>query len=260
MRKSRTKKLMAGFLALVLTFSMMIGMTTAKAEASGTFTVESAIVDGNVELTVKAVNLKQIGAVQMDVQYDQTALTYDSFRTRENVGGSYVEVGVEQPGTATIAYIDGDEASAGPEGLVLAVLVFRVNDGAQEATQVTLNLEELYAKETKGDASENRANPDNTAIREQYEDPTEVSAFVPAEPVNVPVKEEEPSTRILGDVTGDKSVDSEDARYVLEYVAGKRQLDEEQLANADVTGDVDVNSEDARYIMEYVVAKRADFN
>ena len=248
MRKSRTKKLMAGFLALVLTFRMMIGMTTAKAAEDGTFTVESAIVDGNVELTVKAVNLKQIGAVQMDVQYDQTVLTYDSFRKREDVGGSLVEVGVEQPGTATIAYVDGDEASAGPEGLVLAVLVFRVNDGAQEATQVTLKLEELYAKETKGDASENRANPDNTAIREQYEDPTDVSAFVPADPVDVPVKEE--PTGIKGDMDGNSKVDDVDAVYILEYKANTRELSEDKLALGDMDGNGKVDDIDAAKILE----------
>ena len=59
----------------------------------------------------------------------------------------------------------------------------------------------------------------------------------------------------FGDVDGNNTIDSTDARLVLQYAVGK--IDESKLntATADVDGDGAINSTDARLILQYAVGK-----
>ena len=59
----------------------------------------------------------------------------------------------------------------------------------------------------------------------------------------------------LGDLNGDQSVDSSDARIVLQAAVGKIQLTDEQKQVADVNGDGQVDSSDARMILQAAVGK-----
>lgn len=255
MKKSRTKRLTASLLALALVFSMAIGMVPAKAAADGTFKVESALVDGTVELTVKAVNLKKIASVQLNVTYEADTLEYTGYDQGTNVDGEYAFVSAgEKDGVVTIAYIDNNAPDASADGLTLAKLKFSVKeDITVTTTPVTLELKELYAEATD-DTTQNRADAANTEVRETYGDPVDVTAFVPAEAVQVPTKEV--SSRILGDVNGDGKVSTEDATYILQYAIGIRKLQEEELKVGDVNNDGKVSTEDATYILQHVVGKR----
>lgn len=56
----------------------------------------------------------------------------------------------------------------------------------------------------------------------------------------------------MGDINGDGRVTAVDARLVLQYVAGIRELDENPLALADMNGDGKVSAVDARVILQMV--------
>ncbi len=58
----------------------------------------------------------------------------------------------------------------------------------------------------------------------------------------------------MGDVNENGLVTSIDARYVLQYVVGDKELTDSQLAVADMNGDGNVTAIDARKILEMVVA------
>jgi uncharacterized protein YcbK (DUF882 family) len=60
---------------------------------------------------------------------------------------------------------------------------------------------------------------------------------------------------IDGDVNGDGTLDSSDARVALQAAVGKVTLTDEQQAAADVTGDGKVDSADAREILQKGVGK-----
>lgn len=57
----------------------------------------------------------------------------------------------------------------------------------------------------------------------------------------------------MGDVDENRFVTSMDARYVLQYVVGDRELSETQLVVADVNGDGNVTAIDARMILEMAI-------
>lgn len=257
MKKSRTKRLAASLLALALVFSMAMGMVPANAAADGTFKVESALADGKVELTVKAVNLKKLASVELEVAYDADTLEYTGYAAGPNADeeDTFVSVGAKG-GVATIAYIDNDAADAGADGLALATLKFTVKEGVAATTSpVTLTLTELYAEATD-DKTQDRADAANTAVRETYGDPADVAAFVPAEAVQVPIKDTPAPDFVLGDVTGEGDITEDDATYVLEHALGLRTLEEKYLEAADVTGEGDVTEDDATYILEYALGLR----
>ncbi len=64
---------------------------------------------------------------------------------------------------------------------------------------------------------------------------------------------------LLGDINGDKVVNTTDARLALQYAVEKITLDEEQLAAGDVDGDGIVNTTDARLILQKAVEKIDSF-
>lgn len=59
-----------------------------------------------------------------------------------------------------------------------------------------------------------------------------------------------------GDVNGDGTVDSSDARTALQAAVGKVTLTDEQMQSADLNGDGEVNSSDAREILRRAVDKQ----
>ncbi len=61
---------------------------------------------------------------------------------------------------------------------------------------------------------------------------------------------------LLGDVNGDGQVSSIDARWILQYLAMLRELNEEQFARADANGDGKISSIDARWILQAVAGTR----
>lgn len=63
------------------------------------------------------------------------------------------------------------------------------------------------------------------------------------------------SNAILGDVNGDKKVNTLDAIKILQYVAKKIALTEEQMNIADINGDKSVAAMDAVKILQYVAKK-----
>lgn len=54
----------------------------------------------------------------------------------------------------------------------------------------------------------------------------------------------------VGDVNGDGSVDVEDARLIMDHLAGAAHLDDDALARADVNGDGEVSYLDAMAIVD----------
>ncbi|MBR4283030.1 MAG: InlB B-repeat-containing protein, partial [Clostridia bacterium] len=64
---------------------------------------------------------------------------------------------------------------------------------------------------------------------------------------------------IYGDSTGDSTITSVDALYVLQAVVGTRTLTAEQKTYCDVDGDGKITSQDALYILQHVVGKRTSF-
>lgn len=64
------------------------------------------------------------------------------------------------------------------------------------------------------------------------------------------------SSVLLGDVTGEGKVTTQDAIWVLQSIAKKRTLTAEQLAAADVTGEGNVTTQDAIWILQSIVGKR----
>ena len=62
-------------------------------------------------------------------------------------------------------------------------------------------------------------------------------------------------TALIGDVNVDGTVDTTDARLVLQHAVGKSVLKEEEQMMADVNGDGWVNTTDARLILQYAVGK-----
>lgn len=54
----------------------------------------------------------------------------------------------------------------------------------------------------------------------------------------------------VGDVNGDGSVDVEDARLIMDHLAGAAHLDDDALARADVNGDGEVTYLDAMAIID----------
>lgn len=53
-----------------------------------------------------------------------------------------------------------------------------------------------------------------------------------------------------GDINGDGSVNSTDARYVLRYLVGSKTLNDAQISSADVNGDGTVSTADAVYMLQ----------
>lgn len=72
-------------------------------------------------------------------------------------------------------------------------------------------------------------------------------ADIPARLVSALRVEEPPA---VGDVNGDGAVNEEDARRIMDHLAGSVTLDEAELARADVNGDGSVTYLDAMAIME----------
>ena len=68
-------------------------------------------------------------------------------------------------------------------------------------------------------------------------------------------QENEKPEGLLGDIDGDKVVNTTDARLALQYAVEKITLDEAQLAAGDVDGDGIVNTTDARLILQKAVEK-----
>ena len=66
-------------------------------------------------------------------------------------------------------------------------------------------------------------------------------------------------TGLLGDVDGNGTVDSTDARLVLQYAVGKIGETAITMTAADVNGDNAVDSTDARLILQYAVKKIGEF-
>jgi hypothetical protein len=64
----------------------------------------------------------------------------------------------------------------------------------------------------------------------------------------------------LGDVNADTSIDSSDARMVLQASVGKITLDDTQQSAADVDRNGSIDSSDARMILQYSVGKIASFD
>lgn len=64
---------------------------------------------------------------------------------------------------------------------------------------------------------------------------------------------------LLGDVTLDGKVNTDDARAVLLYYMKKQEFTEKQEAAADVTGDGKINTDDARQILLYYMKKITNF-
>jgi len=66
-----------------------------------------------------------------------------------------------------------------------------------------------------------------------------------------------PSDReMTGDVNGDGTVNTVDARLILQFIVGKNPLpDSDAFVRADVNGDGIVNTIDARLILQYIVGK-----
>ena len=72
------------------------------------------------------------------------------------------------------------------------------------------------------------------------------------------VPDEEPAG-VLGDVDGDESITSTDARMTLQFYAGKIGEDKLNTALADVDGDGSITSTDARLILQKYAGKIKDF-
>ena len=66
-------------------------------------------------------------------------------------------------------------------------------------------------------------------------------------------------TNVLGDVNGDERISAVDARFILQYVAGLREFDENSLRLADVNGDGKISAVDARWVLQYVTDLRESF-
>ena len=62
-------------------------------------------------------------------------------------------------------------------------------------------------------------------------------------------------THLAGDVDGDGSITSTDARLVLQYYAGKITADDLDISAANVDGDNEITSTDARLILQYYAGK-----
>ena len=63
-------------------------------------------------------------------------------------------------------------------------------------------------------------------------------------------------SKISGDVNGDGKVSAIDARWILQHVAGTRELDEHYLKLADVNNDGKVSAIDSRWILQMVAGTR----
>ncbi|MCL1822666.1 MAG: dockerin type I repeat-containing protein [Oscillospiraceae bacterium] len=61
---------------------------------------------------------------------------------------------------------------------------------------------------------------------------------------------------LLGDVDGDGKVTATDALWILQYVVGSREFDEDQEAAADVNEDGEINATDALWVLQLVVGTR----
>ena len=68
------------------------------------------------------------------------------------------------------------------------------------------------------------------------------------------------SAALLGNVNGDKQINSTDARLVLQLAVGKIQPSDIDVTVADVDGNGKVNSTDARLILQYAVGKITEFS
>lgn len=68
-----------------------------------------------------------------------------------------------------------------------------------------------------------------------------------------------PKRGLLGDVNGDQTVNTTDARLILQYAVGKIASEALDLSVADVSGDEAVNTTDARLVLQKAVGKIAEF-
>jgi hypothetical protein len=67
---------------------------------------------------------------------------------------------------------------------------------------------------------------------------------------------EPPKNTVSGDVNGDENITAVDARLVLQFVAGLRNLNESESKNADMNGDSVITAVDARIILQIVAGLR----
>lgn len=61
---------------------------------------------------------------------------------------------------------------------------------------------------------------------------------------------------IIGDINADTNINAVDAKMILQYASGSRQLTPEQEAAADVNNDGNVNAVDAKWILQYASGSR----
>lgn len=80
-----------------------------------------------------------------------------------------------------------------------------------------------------------------------------------ASPNYVSVEKSSVSSTLNGDVNGDGKITVRDSTYILYYLIGKIELDNEQLYRADVNGDGKVTSADSLLIKRYIVGILDDF-
>lgn len=69
----------------------------------------------------------------------------------------------------------------------------------------------------------------------------------------------ETATQQIGDINGDKEIDTIDALMTLQYASGKITFTSEQITAADVNLDGNVNTVDALMILQYASGKISDF-
>ena len=69
----------------------------------------------------------------------------------------------------------------------------------------------------------------------------------------------DPTAAAQGNVDGDETITSTDARLVLQYAAGKIDMTALNMHTADVDGDGDITSTDARLILQHTAGKISGF-
>lgn len=103
--------------------------------------------------------------------------------------------------------------------------------------------------------------PEPTDIPEPTDTPEPTEIPEPTntpEPTDIPEPTEVPEPT-MGDVNGDRTVDSSDALLALRYSLSLIELNEYQLAVADVNADGLVNSQDALLILRYALGLLTEF-
>ena len=89
---------------------------------------------------------------------------------------------------------------------------------------------------------------------------TVTAAGYPELTFTISTKEEPKKTGLVGDVTGDGKIDSEDSLYILRASVNLENLSDEQTKLADVNNDGKVLSDDALAVLRYSVKLTDDSN